>query len=103
MPGLQYWAVITDDQQPQRPFWYHSGSKASSIEATAYSLLVFSKLAEERRQAENDQTDMFEDSFFRTTLDLDAIAGWLIRKRNSRGAFIGALVGNLVAIEWVIW
>ncbi|PVD21598.1 hypothetical protein C0Q70_17396 [Pomacea canaliculata] len=90
--------LARQETQPQRPFWYHSGSKASSIEATAYSLLVFSKLAEERRQAENDQTDMFEDSFFRTTLDLDAIAGWLIRKRNSRGAFIGAL-DTAVAIQ----
>ncbi|XP_076436556.1 complement C3-like [Babylonia areolata] len=90
--GLHYWSVAShENDPPNRPFWYHSGSKASSVEATAYALLVFAKQA----QAQADYAD-YGDSEEESTppdwhVSLDSIAGWLIQKRNSRGAFIGAM------------
>ncbi|KAL8562826.1 hypothetical protein ACOMHN_004518 [Nucella lapillus] len=98
---LHYWSVSSEDNDPpHRPFWYHSGSKASSIEATAYALLVFSKQAESAADypdygAEEEEGEGGEGEGGEGGADwhvnLDSIAGWLIQKRNSRGAFIGAM------------
>lgn len=83
--GLHYWAVNNEDTPPRRPFWYHSGTQASSIEATAYALLVYSRQAEMHRSMQ--VVGLLPDWH----VNLDSIAGWLIQKRNSRGAFIGAM------------
>lgn len=87
---LHFWAVSSEENDPpHRPFWYHSGSKASSIEATAYALLVFSK--QDQALAEYADYVEEEDEVSDWNVNVDSIAGWLIQKRNSRGAFIGAM------------
>ena len=94
---MHYWSVTSENEPPQRPFWYHSGTRASSIEATAYGLLVFASQA----QAQADYSDDYDYGDEEESLDwgisLDSIAGWLVQKRNSRGAFIGAMVGSMGA------
>lgn len=55
------------------PFWYRQGVKASSIEATAFALLVFLQ---------------------HSKVNVDAIADWLVSQRNHKGAFNGAMVIN---------
>ncbi|KAK7453355.1 hypothetical protein BaRGS_00039646, partial [Batillaria attramentaria] len=97
--GLNYWAVSDENEPARRPFWYHSGTRASSIEATAYALLVFSKQAEAAVAALHVQHDgewgedeeVGAESLPEWNVNPDSIAGWLIQKRNSRAAFIGAM------------
>ena len=106
-----------ESESPRRPFWYHSGTRASAIEATAYALLVFHHQNKSREEYEIDDPyemevefamegedenygeDMPEESEVGVPdwgISLDSIAGWLIQKRNSRGAFIGAMVRRLI-------
>ncbi|XP_059151814.1 complement C3-like isoform X2 [Physella acuta] len=75
--GHIYWADSVEGAESTSPFWYHPGVRASSVEATAYALLVF-----------------LEESL----LNVDAIADWLISQRNQNGAFIGAM-DSTVAIQ----
>ncbi|XP_005093011.2 complement C3 [Aplysia californica] len=69
--GQSYWSQeeVTNEARRQ-PYWYRRGPKASSIEATAFGLLVFLKHG---------------------GTNIDAIADWLVAQRNANGAFIGAL------------
>ncbi|RUS83263.1 hypothetical protein EGW08_008986 [Elysia chlorotica] len=67
-----YWADKEVNESGSTPFWYKLGAKASSIEATAYALLVF---LERHAQMEH----------------VDSIADWLVGQRNENGAFIGAM------------
>nr|AVP12645.1 complement C3-like protein 2 [Littorina littorea] len=103
--GLHYWSVTSENELPQRPFWYHSGTRASSIEATAYGLLVFSRQAAapeageglygfdygDDEEEEEEEEEVVGAGGVEWNVNLDSIAGWLIQKRNSRGAFIGAM------------
>ena len=98
-PGLHYWSVSSENEPPQRPIWYHGGTKASSIEATAYGLLVFAHQAQ--AQVDNMEEYDYEDEGMEALqwdFSLDSIASWLIQKRNSHGAFIGAMVGRVASL-----
>lgn len=91
--GLIYWSVKSEQEPPLRPFWYHSGTRASSIEASAYGLLVFALQSEAGADAATVDEELSDEHNTQPDyrIHLDGIAGWLIQKRNSRGAFIGAL------------
>lgn len=53
------------------PYWYRGGAQASTIEATAYALLIYLKHGD---------------------TDVDPIADWLVGQRDHRGTFVGTLV-----------
>ena len=74
MLGQYYWSDKKTADPDSSPFWYQLGAKASSIEATAYTLLLML----ERRRHEY----------------VDAIADWLVAQRNENGAFVGAMVSD---------
>lgn len=74
-----YWADKDMGDSDSVPFWYQAGAKASSIEATAYALLV---MLETNAQSE----------------EVDATADWLVGQRNENGAFIGAM-DSMAAIQ----
>ncbi|GFS17483.1 complement component 3-2 [Elysia marginata] len=77
--GQFYWAEKAMDVSESVPFWYQPGAKASSIEATAFALLVMLKTHAQREE-------------------VDAIADWLVAQRNENGAFIGAM-DSMAAIQ----
>jgi len=76
--GHTFWSVDPLETKHGRklPVWYHRGAKASSIEATAYALMVIL-----RHQGSNN----------RVNVNVDGVADWLVNQRNEHGAFIGAM------------
>nr|UIO57921.1 complement protein C3-2 [Biomphalaria glabrata] len=68
--GHIYWANKPKDEDEKKPHWYIDRVPESSIEATAYGLLVFLRK--------------------KNLLNVDAVADWLVAQRKHNGAFNGA-------------